>query len=132
MSRNVTLQIVRGVKANMPALAVGEYYFCTDTFEHFIGSSTGNFPLGIPVYNSSGARQLKPHVVIDNVTLPSGGSATVTLSGSAGFASASSYVVIASDNIAKRTLNIVRNSGTSFTVSGGGTGDIVSYICIGN
>lgn len=131
MARNVGLQNLRGLKANMPALLIGENYLCTDTYEKFIGTPTGNFPLGIPVFTASGIRQQKPHIVIDQIILPPGGSLTVILTGTAVFTSATSYVVVASDNVAKRTLYIVQNSGSSFKISGGGTGDIVSFICIG-
>jgi hypothetical protein len=34
--------IMRGLKANLPVLSVGEPAFCTDTNEYAIGSSTGN------------------------------------------------------------------------------------------
>lgn len=43
MSR--TIQIKRGLKANLPALAVGELGFTIDTHEVFIGSAAGNVPV---------------------------------------------------------------------------------------
>lgn len=46
------IQIKRGLKANLPLLADGEFAFCTDTKELFIGSATGNI-LVYPVNNSS-------------------------------------------------------------------------------
>jgi Major tropism determinant N-terminal domain len=36
------LQLRRGVKASLPALADGEPGFCEDTGELFVGSTTGN------------------------------------------------------------------------------------------
>lgn len=41
----VTIQIKRGQKAGLPALAVGEWGFATDTEEVFIGNSDGNVQL---------------------------------------------------------------------------------------
>lgn len=43
MSR--TIQIKRGLKADLPALAVGELGFTIDTHEVFIGSAAGNVPV---------------------------------------------------------------------------------------
>ena len=37
-----TIKIKRGLKTNLPTLAVGELGYCTDTNELFIGTSTGN------------------------------------------------------------------------------------------
>ena len=36
-----TIKIKRGLKANIPALAIGELAYCTDTNELFIGVNTG-------------------------------------------------------------------------------------------
>lgn len=38
MARNVTIQILRGVQANIPALSWGEFYFATDTCSLFVGT----------------------------------------------------------------------------------------------
>jgi hypothetical protein len=46
MARNVQFQIVRGVAANIPTLAVGEFYFATDTGQVYIGSALGNICVG--------------------------------------------------------------------------------------
>lgn len=40
------IQVKRGLKANLPTLAIAEFGFCTDTKEIFIGSPTGN--VGFP------------------------------------------------------------------------------------
>lgn len=42
MARNVTLQLLRGILANIPTLSVGELYLCTDTFQVYVGTSGGN------------------------------------------------------------------------------------------
>lgn len=131
MARNVAMQILRGIRANMPVLLLGEYYFSTDTNEHFIGTASGNFPLGIPVFNAAGGRQQKVHIVTGKVTLPGGGAITVTLAGGAIFTSAASYISIAGDTSATHEPRIVQNSGTSLTISGTG-GDVINFICIGN
>lgn len=41
MSRNLALQILRGVQANRPVLNDGEFYFCTDTGNLFVGLGGG-------------------------------------------------------------------------------------------
>lgn len=41
-----TLVVKRGAKEDLPQLAVGELAFCTDTNEMFVGSLTGNVPVG--------------------------------------------------------------------------------------
>lgn len=42
MSRNTMLQILRGLAANIPVLAVGEFYLATDTKQVYIGTNSGN------------------------------------------------------------------------------------------
>jgi hypothetical protein len=85
------------------------------------------------VYNAAGQQQTgaTEHTVIDTATLGTGGTATVTLSGSAAFTGAGTYVVDAVDAAAKKPVTVVQNSGSSFTISGGKQGDVVSFICIG-
>ena len=41
------IQVKRGLKASLPTLSIGEYGFCTDTKELYIGSSTGNVKIAI-------------------------------------------------------------------------------------
>jgi hypothetical protein len=38
MARNVSLQVLRGIQANIPTLALGEMYFATDTNNLFFGT----------------------------------------------------------------------------------------------
>ena len=38
MGRNVQFQVLRGVQANIPTLALGEMYFATDTNNLFFGT----------------------------------------------------------------------------------------------
>lgn len=40
-----TIKLKRGLKANLPALAVGELCLCTDTKELYIGTDSGNMLL---------------------------------------------------------------------------------------
>lgn len=49
MSRNVTLQVLRGSKQNMPALADAEFYFAEDTAELYVGFSGGTLRIHMPV-----------------------------------------------------------------------------------
>ena len=46
MARNVQLNLLRGLFAHMPTLNIGELYFCTDTFELYVGTSSGNKRVG--------------------------------------------------------------------------------------
>jgi hypothetical protein len=45
MARNVQLQILRGILANIPALAIGELYLATDTNQLYVGTALGNTPV---------------------------------------------------------------------------------------
>lgn len=130
MARNIGLQVLRGVKANAPALAAGEHYLCTDTTELLIGN-TGNKLLGLPVFNGAGTRQAACHIVKDQATLAAGGTVVVTLSGLAAFTSSASYVVACADTSANHSVRVTQTSGTSFTITGTG-GDVIDYIAIGN
>jgi hypothetical protein len=130
MARNVGIQHLRGLKANIPALLLGEAYFCTDTHEVFIGGSGGNVKVNVPVYTPAGNLFLDSvHIVAGRVTLSSG-SATVTLTGAAAFTSATSYFTVISTNTSKRSPYVVQNSGSSFTVNDV-SGDVVNFVCIG-
>jgi hypothetical protein len=130
MARNVGFQILRGVKANAPVLETGESYFATDTNEVFIGGTSGNYLLGVPVFTSAGVRSISPHIVADTTTLSSGGTITVTLTGSAAYTSATSYFVICTDDTANHSVLVTQTSGTAFTITGTGN-NVVHFICIG-
>jgi hypothetical protein len=133
MARNLLVALFRGVKANLPILATGEMGFTSDTTQLFIGNNSANKLLApLPVYNTAGVLQNPVHVVMGSVTMGSGGTATITLAGAAVFSSATSYSVYVTDNVVKRTLNVVQTSGTSFSIAGGGTGDVVQFLCIGS
>ena len=45
MGRNVQVQHLRGIRANIPTLAVGELYFATDTQSLWVGAASGNTPV---------------------------------------------------------------------------------------
>jgi hypothetical protein len=132
MSRNILLQHLRGLKANIPVLAVAETYLTTDTSELFIGTAGGNVPIGMPVFNAAGVRKNTPHIVVDTVTLNGSGIATVTLFGGSIFTSATSYICVAGDISAKnRAPMITQTSGSQLTFTGN-AGDVIHFICIGN
>jgi hypothetical protein len=46
MPRNLQLSILRGILANMPTLADGEFYFATDQFQLYVGLGGNNLPIG--------------------------------------------------------------------------------------
>ena len=52
--RNVGLQHLRGLKASIPTLLIGEVYFCTDTQELIVGTGTGI--VGLPLTPISAAQ----------------------------------------------------------------------------
>jgi hypothetical protein len=62
------IQIKRGIKANLPALSVGEFAFCTDTKELFIGSATGN----IKVHPTDGSGEATPQYIVKDSWSASG------------------------------------------------------------
>jgi hypothetical protein len=74
-----------------------------------------------------------PHIVRGTATI-SGTSVGVTLTGSAVFANATSYVCTANDQTTTKTIVVEQSSGTAFTLTtgGGGNGDTVGFICVGN
>ena len=82
-----------------------------------------------PIYNSTGTIQNIAHIVQDTVTL-AGGTATVTLTGSAVFTNATSYTCVAIDETGTNAVKVTQTSGSSITFTGTGT-DVIRYICIG-
>ena len=103
-----------------------------------VGPTGPSGPSGIvPIYNASGTLQTSQHVVNGTFTMPnSNGPSTVTLSGSAAFSSASSYVCTVADyTTANGQAKLVRTSGTAFTLQTSGAGaknDVIGYICLGS
>jgi hypothetical protein len=91
---------------------------------------------GMSTYTVSGVQQVGGHVVIGSVTVPSSGSTTVMLTGSAGFTSASSYQCAA--NIPGNAQNqqsfydITNVDGTHIQVTSNDEFDTVGFICAGN
>jgi len=81
-------------------------------------------------YNKSGTQQTTCHIVKDSSTL-SGGTVTVTLTGSAVFTSSSSYVVICEDSTGINGTDVTYTSGSQFVINGTAT-DVIRWIAIGN
>ncbi|MCH3962699.1 MAG: hypothetical protein LKE46_00255 [Clostridium sp.] len=48
------IQLRRGLKANLPTLAIGEPAFCTDTKEFYIGTASGNAKMSSDPIDTSG------------------------------------------------------------------------------
>jgi len=44
--RNVALKVLRGLRANMPVLNDGEFYFATDQFQLYVGLNGDSLPVG--------------------------------------------------------------------------------------
>ena len=57
MARNVSIQVLRGIAANIPTLNAGEFYFTTDTLKLFVGSASGNLQVGPTPSNAASASQ---------------------------------------------------------------------------
>ncbi len=81
------------------------------------------------LYNASGTPQLAPHTVVGTCTL--GTNCSVTLTGSAIFTSASSYVCIAQDQTGIFATKVTQTGNNSFTITGNAT-DVIGYSCTGN
>ncbi len=96
--------------------------------------SSGGSGSSLPIYNASGTLQAGYHFVTGRANF-SGYSATITLSGSAVFSSAASYVCSVSDTSgAGATVGISQVSGTTVTLTdgaGSGTGTY-NFMCVGN
>ncbi len=91
---------------------------------------------GEPVYDTSGNLQSSEHTVIGTFTMPnSNGPSTVTMSGSAAFTSASSYVCTITDyTTVNAQAKLTRSSGTAFaltTMGPAAKNDVIGFICIG-
>lgn len=85
------------------------------------------------VYSHTGAIQNSEgtHIVQDTATMTAG-AVTITLSGSAAFASATSYTCTANDQSQTNAVRVIQASGTSFQLAGTSSSDVIRYICIGN
>jgi hypothetical protein len=79
---------------------------------------------------------ISPHTVRDTATLnganPS--AVTVTLSGSAAYTSATSYVCVANGVAVASAMAVSNVSGTSFTITSSGKAEsgAVGFVCTGN
>lgn len=102
------------------------------------GPTGARGPAGtVPIYDTTGTLQASEHAVTGTFTMPgTNGPSTVTLSGAAAFSSASSYVCTTGDSTTPGAdPQIVRTSGTAFTLQTSGAGaqnDVISFICLGN
>jgi hypothetical protein len=121
----------------VPSTATGGSTFTTPTVKILpsavtvTGSINATTTGTLPLYNVSGTGQNAPHAVIGSATL-SGGTVTVTLSGSSVFSSSSSYVCHSNDTAGSAILSSTQNqSSSSFKIFGTGT-DTIAYMCIGN
>lgn len=78
MSRNLTHQVLRGVVANRPALASGEFYFATDTGELWIG------PTPTKVGPSAGSGGAQGTATLNFGAFPGSSDTSVAVTGQAG------------------------------------------------
>ena len=83
------------------------------------------------VYSTAGAQQASTHIVTGSVTTNGGGNATVSLAGSAVFASGTSYVCTATAQANSASAVSVRNmTATGFDLRGAGT-TLYGFVCVG-
>ncbi len=109
------------------ALSLAAYqsaFVVSDGTNYFTGSSG----MGA-VANVSGMPQSGAHWVFGSCRL--GTNCSVTLSGSAVFRSASSYVCTAVDQTSASPVRVAQTSGDAFVITGA-AGDMVGYTCVGN
>ena len=81
-------------------------------------------------YNAAGTQQTAAKLVTGTATL-SGGTVTVTLSGSAVYTGAGTYQCTGTDQTAINAVRIANTNGTTFVITGTTT-DVIGYICLGN
>jgi len=85
MARNVMLQVLRGVRANLPSLANGEFYFTTDTAELFVGFMGGTLrvsAMAVPIQDSAGNNLTSTGNALD-VNIKTDGVAAIPVSAAA-------------------------------------------------
>lgn len=100
------------------------------TFVVSDGSNYFTVPGGTAtVANASGTPQSGSHWLFGSCRL--GLNCSITLSGSAVFTNASSYVCTAVNQTAASPVRVTQTSGTGFVITGNGT-DVVGYSCVGN
>jgi hypothetical protein len=94
------------------------------------GPSGATGPAGsVPITDNTGTQD-GTHIVYGAGSLAAG-TLTVPLSDAVKFADVTSYVCTANDTQTVEPVQVVNNSGTSFTLNGTGS-DSVSYICVGS
>jgi hypothetical protein len=95
-----------------------------------IASSTpvANLTTVPTTYNHAGTQQANAHIVVDTVVL-SGGTGSVTLTGSAVFANA--FLCTASDTMNAAAVQVSTTGGNTINFKGN-VSDVISYVCIGN
>jgi hypothetical protein len=91
----------------------------------------------VPIYNTAGTLQASQHAVTGTFTMPNtNGPSTVTLTASAAFTSAVSYVCSINDSTtAGAQAKLVTTTGTAFTLATVGASaknDVISFICFGS
>lgn len=130
---NITGQCTDG-RANLvgiknPANTAQSVIVCANAYS--AGAITGSC-MPNTVYSAAGAIQNSEatHIVQDTATLAAG-TATVTFTGPAAFASATSYTCTANDQTAAAAVKVTQTSGTSVTFTGTST-DVIRFNCIGN
>lgn len=91
-----------------------------------------NDVVDLPVYDTAGTRLGGSKIVRGRVTL-GGGVGSVTLTGAAAFASATSYHVTAVGNLGTGDVSAVRTSGSAiaFASSSLDGNDVVDFIAVG-
>ena len=100
---------------------------------NYYSGNTTNLKINVQLTNNSGTVRYPYHITEGSVALSSG-TATVTLTIPASFASATNYTVVVTPPSTGNNYAVVNNSGTSFTItsSNGSDSAIIRYIAIGD
>lgn len=87
MARNVAIQVIRGITANIPSLNNGEFYLATDTGQLYVGLNGVNFRVGNPIMaaveingNANPSNYIEPNID-GSVSVKAPGGAALALDG---------------------------------------------------
>lgn len=100
---------------------------CTDSSSNL---STSVCNAGVSVFNNNGSAVTTPHISVGSIGL-SGGTGTITFSGSAAFTGSATYSCTGNDLTTKNNFSINPINGSSASATGSSS-DVLSFICVGN
>lgn len=114
------------VKATSPTISAPAI---TGAMTYASTAPVANLSATPTTYNAAGTQKANTHLVRDTIALVAG-TKTVTLSGSAVFTAANSYVCVGTSVTTAAAVQLFNVTASSFTINGTAT-DTISYICVG-